>query len=1085
MVLGFSKSRKNEFKTKPILYLCMNARKLKIRRLSSIFLLIAFFAQLLTVVGTLNLSQPSATNNWNNIDLRGAASGKKYPFTIDGDAELAAEEGNLIVDGDGSSSDPYVFGAWEIDGTGNTTCIKIMNTSKYFKLYKNVVENSTVGIELINCSYVNIEMPTIANVSTGIRLRDCEEFTIAGAELLYGNHTGITSSGKSRIGTIEECEVENFPYGFQFNNSDRIMLGGCSADLCDNASVKALKIKELSIDSCFFLRAPVILNVSDSHLYVRDTEISYIFGDGSGSLTPLLLDTIDDGYFKDSEIYNVSGTDGDDGADGADHSSPSANGTSGASGENVTLFTITNSLNFEVLNNDFYNLYGGSGGTGGSGGDGLNGFSSSGSDGGHGALGGPGGNLTVFSIWNSSCIIEGNSITNASGGCGGDGGVGGTGGSGDHGNMGSGYNGGTGGSGGPGGTGGIGVLVDAINASALEMDMNNITDFYGGTGGNGGVGGAGGTGGHEGVLGCGDGGDGGEGGTGGLGGIVELFRITNQTGSIINDNRIYETCSGTAGDGGQGGAGGDGGSYTTYEGSSTGDGGNGGTGGDGGISGDLKGFRYKNHDGFNITWTELFSDVGGFGAAGAAGAGGDAGLTKVGGLGSGIPGSSGTEGAVGGVGTDYGVYFDNCADGNVTRNQFNSSTNYDNGVNSYNTTVIGNYWSAYSGLDVSPQDGIGDSPYMPDGCPGSGDERPLLVSFYGDYDEDGLNNWEELFLEADGYVTNVTYSDSDYDGLSDYWEYMNGSYPLDPDSDDDLLEDGSEIAYGSGLFEQDSDGDTILDGVEVHIYGTDPASNDSDSDDMTDDFEISYELNPLNAMDAASDEDADGLTALTEYNLGTDPKVSDTDDDNYLDNEEVYLGTSPTDGNDYPDLELNVVSISYESESGLAPVVLYSVDGRNRAQTWITINDESERYQVTTDEISIEGSVWDNLEDGLVVFHLHANNTAGRTTSIDFSVVKSTPAGPPDFTALVAAIVIGSAVIASSIIVYALMQKGIIGPGQQNNRNDDARALEEKANGRKKTISHKEDKGIDKKQQIKNQKKKTESKTKKSSTNKK
>ena len=64
----------------------------------------------------------------------------------------------------------------------------------------------------------------------------------------------------------------------------------------------------------------------------------------------------------------------------------------------------------------------------------------------------------------------------------------------------------------------------------------------------------------------------------------------------------------------------------------------------------------------------------------------------------------------------------------------------------------------------------------------------------------------------------------------------------------------------------DSDGDRLPDSVE-EIYGTDVFYTDTDHDGIPDYWEIKYNLDPLNPLDAELDQDNDGYTSLEEYNL--------------------------------------------------------------------------------------------------------------------------------------------------------------------------------------------------------------------------
>jgi len=163
------------------------------------------------------------------------------------------------------------------------------------------------------------------------------------------------------------------------------------------------------------------------------------------------------------------------------------------------------------------------------------------------------------------------------------------------------------------------------------------------------------------------------------------------------------------------------------------------------------------------------------------------------------PGAGGAGGA-GGVVFPCGVILENSNNSLSYLNSIYSSNNVDNGTNNqWDNGIIGNYWSNYNGSDGDPIDGRGDTYHYLNGSAGSYDTKPFVCSLYSDFDGDGLDNREEFILGVDGYTTNVYNYDSDYDGLSDYWEWKNGTNPL----------------------MKDTDGDSFIDGVEVHM-GTDP-----------------------------------------------------------------------------------------------------------------------------------------------------------------------------------------------------------------------------------------------------------------------
>ena len=68
---------------------------------------------------------------------------------------------------------------------------------------------------------------------------------------------------------------------------------------------------------------------------------------------------------------------------------------------------------------------------------------------------------------------------------------------------------------------------------------------------------------------------------------------------------------------------------------------------------------------------------------------------------------------------------------------------------------------------------------------------------------------------------------------------------------------------------------------------------DSDADGLPDSFELANGLNPFSPLDAAIDADADGLTALQEYQHGTKMFDPDTDGDGLSDGFEIAAGTDP------------------------------------------------------------------------------------------------------------------------------------------------------------------------------------------------
>ncbi len=91
----------------------------------------------------------------------------------------------------------------------------------------------------------------------------------------------------------------------------------------------------------------------------------------------------------------------------------------------------------------------------------------------------------------------------------------------------------------------------------------------------------------------------------------------------------------------------------------------------------------------------------------------------------------------------------------------------------------------------------------------------------------------------------------------------------------------------------DMDKDNLNETLEILVYHTNPFSNDTDNDSMPDNWEVLYELNPSNSLDANQDADKDGLINLYEYQYGTNPLNPDTDGDGFLDGWEISNGLDP------------------------------------------------------------------------------------------------------------------------------------------------------------------------------------------------
>ena len=164
-----------------------------------------------------------------------------------------------------------------------------------------------------------------------------------------------------------------------------------------------------------------------------------------------------------------------------------------------------------------------------------------------------------------------------------------------------------------------------------------------------------------------------------------------------------------------------------------------------------------------------------------------------------------------------------------------------------------------------------------------GNKVIIFNQTFGDSDGDGLTDFFEI-MEGSGL--NPSSNDTDNDELSDYDEFYGPTDPLNPDSDSDGLLDGEEVnIYNTNPLIDDTDSDGLLDGEEVNTYATDPLQEDSDSDSLSDGYEINNSFtNPLN-----NDTDSDSLSDGSEVNIyTTNPLSNDTDSDDLSDPEEIF-----------------------------------------------------------------------------------------------------------------------------------------------------------------------------------------------------
>ena len=167
-----------------------------------------------------------------------------------------------------------------------------------------------------------------------------------------------------------------------------------------------------------------------------------------------------------------------------------------------------------------------------------------------------------------------------------------------------------------------------------------------------------------------------------------------------------------------------------------------------------------------------------------------------------------------------------------------------------------------------------------------------------DTDNDGIPDGIESLLGL-----NYKVSDSDGDGLDDYFEYcLCDLNPLSKDTDGDGIPDGKE----------DADEDGLLNELE-YINKTNPLIKDSDKDGLNDYEEVAVHFTkPL-----ISDTDGDGLNDYDDVKLGFSPLKADTDNNGILDPNENVKQTFEQEIIDSTRKAVNKVSIEMTTNGNI------------------------------------------------------------------------------------------------------------------------------------------------------------------------
>jgi hypothetical protein len=245
-----------------------------------------------------------------------------------------------------------------------------------------------------------------------------------------------------------------------------------------------------------------------------------------------------------------------------------------------------------------------------------------------------------------------------------------------------------------------------------------------------------------------------------------------------------------------------------------------------------------------------------------------------------------------------------------------------------------------------------------------------------DTDEDGLPDGWEVYYSLDPVQSNDRYLDIDMDGFTNFEEYQNGTNPKDPsdfpyisvdDSDQDDLLDSWELYYFDSLMyepHEDPDKDGYSNQAE-YDHGTNPIdarshpgksienSKDLDQDGILDLWELKFNFNISNSMDANYDTDSDGYSNLAEFQAGTDPRNKNDNPDSFIDNDhdqlpdswEEFYGLSPSyEFDTYEDLDEDGYSNYDEYWAGTDPSDYQSYPIKEKKDSEDTLSTENIVY---------------------------------------------------------------------------------------------------------------------------------------------
>ena len=198
------------------------------------------------------------------------------------------------------------------------------------------------------------------------------------------------------------------------------------------------------------------------------------------------------------------------------------------------------------------------------------------------------------------------------------------------------------------------------------------------------------------------------------------------------------------------------------------------------------------------------------------------------------------------------------------------------------------------------------------------------------------------------------------------------------DSDNDGLPDFYEEAIGTDKYNTDSDNDGLPDGFELFTTLTYPNSSDTDNDGI---------------LDGQEDNDNDGISNFEEFELVIDPNDMDTDGDGLSDSNELKYNMNPNDRDTLDDgildgnREFSVTVACEASDNGLvAPSLDITLVG-NQIESLSTIKLEDDDPFLNSDIPGYLSNGYEFLLDGTFV-------SAKLSFSLDESILNDSSIEP-------------------------------------------------------------------------------------------